>query len=177
MKQVTLVLINNGENVGTYSPFSFIESFQGNIEKKTSRCLSFDDDRQVETNLYNTCIINIPEWMTEQYYLTNAIKYHWSIALTKGWSVTLNQQQLTKLCSLEEHWEFFVGWLFKGKTKNVFKLDIREKVMDWLNSEEYKYKTPLSLNQFYIASKFCPLYDAKKISTNLYYSKSYWKNS
>lgn len=176
MKAITLVLINNGSNVGTYSPHAFKESFTGNIEEKTMRCLSYDDDRQVETNLYSETVVNIPDWMTEEYYLNKAIAFHWAIALTGGWAMGLSQKCMTKFLSLEENYTYFIGWLFKGKTQNQFKLSIRDQVTDWLESESYKYSTPLSPSQFEAASRYCPLYHAKQISNRLYTSNAYWNN-
>ncbi len=176
MKAITLVLINNGANVGTYSPHMFKESFTGNIDEKTTRCWSYDDDELVETNLYNEATVNIPDWMSEQYYLNNAIKFHWAMAMTCGWAGTLTKDMFTKLITLDETYQYFIGWLFKGKTKSTFKLDIRSKVLEWLASDSNQYKQPLSHAQFEAASQYCLLYEAKQISNRLYNSHSYWSN-
>lgn len=177
MKAIELVLKNNGSNVGTYSPYMFLETFNGmcgNIDERTMRCLSYDDDRQVETSLFTLTTVNLPEWMSEQYYLNNHVAFHWAMALTSGWAGQLNKEMFTKFITLDETYEFFIGWLFKGKTKSTFKLDIRSKVLEWLASDSYQYKQPLSHAQFETASKYCPLYEAKQISNRLYYSNAYW---
>jgi hypothetical protein len=172
-KQIDLVCINNGANVGTYSPHKFLASFTGDINEICLRCLCWDDDRQVETNLYNTYKIVIPEWMSESFYLNNSVEFHYSMALLGKWGYTLNEVQLTKVFQLNQTYKYFLGWLFKGNTKNSFKLSMRENCMMWLNGES-KYKLPLSTNQFEIAAKYCPLYEANKIANHLYYAREYW---
>ena len=80
-----------------------------------------------------------------------------------------------KLIKLSEEYQYFINWLFKGNTKNLYKLSIREQILNWLNNENNNYDKPLSVNQFLTASKYCPIYKANKISNKLYNSK-YWKN-
>ena len=65
--------------------------------------------------------------------------------------------------------------LFDKNLKNLYKLSIREQILNWLNNENNNYDKPLSVNQFLTASKYCPIYKANKISNKLYNSK-YWKN-
>lgn len=172
-KQIELVCINNGENVGTYSPHCFLSSFTGDINETCKRCLSWDDDRQVETALYKTYKITIPEWMDESFYKTNCISFHFFIALVGKWGYTLNEEQLIRVLALNEVYKYFLGWLFKGNTKSTFKLSIREQCMNWINGGN-DYKHPLSSSQFDAAAKFCKLYEARQITTNLYYSRDYW---
>lgn len=172
-KIVEIVCINRGENVGTYSPLCFLESFTGDINEKCTRCLSYDDNRLVETQLYSLSKIKIPEWMDEEFYLQYSIKYHYSMCLLNDFGYSLTKEQMLKIFQLNEVYKYFFGWLFKGNTKNKFKLDIRSKCFDWLNGDS-KYELPLSNSQFIAAAKFCPLYEARKLTTALYYSSSYW---
>lgn len=172
-KIVEIVCKNNGENVGTYSPFCFLESFTEDINEKCTRCLSYDDNRLVETGLYLLSKVRIPEWMDEVFYLQHLVKFHFTICLLKDWGYSLTKEQMLRTFELTEEYKYFFGWLFNCNTKNQFKLDIRLKCLDWLNGDN-KYKLPLSTSQFIVATKFCPLYDAGKITNRLYYSNSYW---
>lgn len=174
-KQIEIVCRNNGSNVGTYSPYCFKSSFTGDINEECLRCLSYDDDRQVETNLYKIYTIRIPEWMSENFYLNYNVQFHFLISLTGEWGYSLNKEQFLRVIQLSEVYKYFLGWLFKGNTKNEFKLKIRENCMTWINGES-SYKLPLSNSQFESASKFCNLYEARKITNRLYYSGSYWLN-
>ena len=92
MKKQTLVLRNNGENCGTYSVICFLESFKGNMDETCMRCLSFDDNRQVETPLYSTFNLMIPEWMTESFFLANSINYKFAVGLVGQFLFTLNEE-------------------------------------------------------------------------------------
>ena len=177
MKQITLISINDGSNVGTYSPFCFIESFKDDINKTCLRCLSYDNDMQIETNLYSSDIIEIPVFMSEEFYLRYDIKYHWLKAMMNDFLIQfeLTENMFFKLIKLSEEYQYFINWLFKGNTKNLYKLSIREQILNWLNNENNNYDKPLSVNQFLTASKYCPIYKANKISNKLYNSK-YWKN-
>jgi len=173
MKIIPVVHINNGENCGTYSPFSFLSSFTGDINEKCFRCLNWEDDRQVETNLYTIYEIKMPDWMSEEQYLDTHI--HVSLKFSSAFYSGVygfSENQFHRFISLSETWQYFIGWLFTkyANTKNSFMLSIKEAVNNWLSSTDQTYKTPLSNKQFEAATKYCPLYEAKKISTRIYWS-------
>lgn len=174
MKKVNLILINNGENVGSFSPHCFLESFTGNLNETVIKCRNWDDNGQEICNLYSQAEIEIPEWMSESDYIRLCVKYHYAKVTSLGFSKELNEIQFMNFVSLSPEYQYFIGWLFKGNTKSKFKLDMRELVTDWLNNENNNFKQPLSLNQFNYAAKYCPLYEAKQIQNRLYWNKQYW---
>lgn len=173
LKTVKLVLINNGENRGTYAPLCFLSSFptDKDLNETCIRCMNWDFDMPVECSLYKVSDIEIPDWMTEQYYLHNYISYKFSCALAYDFVLTLNEDQYNKFKALGEKYQYFIDEYFKGNTKNPFKISIREQIIAWLNSPyDYKRPTPLSPRQFEAAARYVPLYNAKSISTRAYYS-------
>ena len=165
-----IVFYQSGANVGTYSPLCFLENFNNDINEKTNRCVSFDNDMLVETNMYVIKEIQIPEWMDEGFYLKNHISYKFAIGLGGEFALTLTKVAISNFFTLSEQYQYFIGWLMKGNTKNSFKLSIREQIINWLNTENNKYRKPLSDTQFSAASKFCPLFEAKQVSNAIYWA-------
>ena len=169
-KKVEVVMNNNGENCGTYSVLCFLSSFTGDINEQVERFVSWDCNILVPTNRYKVVTITMPEWMSEKYFVSNDIAYKFAVALGGDYVLTLNENAMSKFFTLSETYQYFIGEYMKGNTKNSFKLSIREKITDWLNSDCRKYAVPLSTNQFQAATRYVQLYVAKQISNHVYWS-------
>jgi hypothetical protein len=171
MKPQKIVFYQSGANVGTYSPLCFLENFNNDINEKTNRCVSFDNDMLVETDMYVIKVIQIPEWMDEAYYLNHHIGYKFAVGLGGDYVTTLSKVAMSNFLTLGETYQYFIGVYMQGNTKSNFKLSIRAQIENWLNTDNNKYRTPLSENQFSIASKYVRLYEAKQIATHIYWDR------
>jgi hypothetical protein len=171
MKKIKIVFYASGEIQSTYDPKCFLENFSGDLNEKCVRLLSHDDWRNVEADMYKVCEVSIPEWMNEHDYLNNHIQLRFNIAF--GMPSDFSRIEFNNFSSLSERYRFFIGWLLKKypNTKNAFMQSIVSQVRIWLATESNQYPNPLSPNQFQAAAKFCPLYEAEKIS-----NKVYWAN-
>lgn len=172
-KTQKIVLIESGENRGTLSPKCFLENFSGDLTEKTMRFINADWDQKIEVNLYSVVDVTMPVWMNEADYLQYYIGLRFA-QIQYSEIINWDRMQVLNFISLGENYQYFVGWLLtKHKnTKNSFMQSIKENVQDWLNEEQHKYNRPLSDKQFESASKYCPIYKAKQLSTSLYYSFS-----
>ena len=173
MKTQKRVVINNGENTGTYSALCFLENFPADkdINEKCERFMSWDCNIYVSTDLYRVREVNIPDWMTEQYYLNNCIAWKFSSALAHDFIINLTEHQYNKFKDLSENYQYFIDEYFKGNTKNPFKLSIRDQITEWLNSPyDYKRPQPLSPKQYEAATRYIPMYNAKSIINRAYWS-------
>ena len=173
MKSIQIVFINNGENCGTYSPLCFLNSFPADkdINEKCERFISWDCNIYTSTDLYRVRVENLPDWMTEDYYLQNHIDWKFAHAQAPDFCDQLTQDQFNKFKGLGEKYQYFIGSYFEGKTKNPFKISIRAQIMEWINAPyDYKRPQPLSPRQFEAATKYTPLYNAGRISSRVYNS-------
>lgn len=158
----------NGENSGTYGPLCFKENFTEDINEKTEKFVSWDCNIYQTVDKYKVRAVEIPNWMNEQFFLNNYIEYKYIIGLTEFNPDELTEVQYKNLCKLGEKYKFFIGWILKKNSKNTFINSIQDQIKTWLNNPDNQYGQPLSQRQFEAASKFCPLYEAKQISSYLY---------
>jgi len=161
-----IVFHANGENQGTYGPLCFLENFRGDLNEKTEKFVSWDCNIPVTVNKYKVRTHDLPAWMDEKTYLDNHISLKFLIGLSNLSPEEIKEQHFYKLIQLGENYQFFLGWI-KTK-KGSFIESIREQINAWLDDPEPKYPQPLSQRQFEAATKFCPLYQAKKISNQIY---------
>ena len=166
-----IVFYASGENAGTYSPLCFLEHFEGDLNKVTQKFVSHDCDIYIEVKEYEVREISIPEWMDERYYLENHIAYKYAVALGGDYAKNLKRVGMNNFMKLPSEYQYFIGIYMSGKTKNNFKLSIREQIENWLNTEQPKYEYPLSESQFYIASRYVALYKAKQIVDEIYWNR------
>jgi hypothetical protein len=171
MKNIKIVFEANGEISGTYGPICFLENFTGNINEKTTKLISHDFWEPREVDKYKIYEVSLPDWMNETKFLRNEIQLKWNICLTsEDFIDQLSEQQFNNFSKLPEKTKFLIGWMF-DRRKNNFLNSLYTQVEKWLNLTSPKYNTPLSRKQFEAASRYCPLWEAKQISTRLYYSK------
>jgi hypothetical protein len=169
MKKVKIVFIQSGEINGTFDPHCFFENFTGNIKEKCQRLISSDMWEPITVDLYSVKEIEIPEWMNETMYLSQHINL--KFALAQGMPEYFSQIEYNNFIGLSSQYQYFIGWLIEEFTctKNQFMASMLEQVKSWLKNEQNQYPKPLSQKQFDAASKYCPLYNAKKISNAVYY--------
>jgi hypothetical protein len=109
--------------------------------------------------------------MDEAYYLNHHIGYKFAVGLGGDYVTTLSKVAMSNFLTLGETYQYFIGVYMQGNTKSNFKLSIRAQIENWLNTDNNKYRTPLSENQFSIASKYVRLYEAKQIATHIYWDR------
>jgi hypothetical protein len=174
MKKVNVILHNNGEFQGTYSPLCFASSFTGDMSETVWRLWSHDDFyNRVEVNRYIRREVVMPEWMAERDYLSMHIKLEFACALAGTQLVCeMTRNQFERFITLGERERYFFGWLVnkncKARKPNKFNIEIESNFWKWLDGD-VKYQSPLTQRQFDAASKWCPLWEAKSISNRVYY--------
>lgn len=158
----------NGENAGTYGPLCFIENFKGDINEQVNRFVSWDCDIPIYVNRYKVVEVEIPDWMDERTYLDSHIQLKYIQGLTGIQAPT--QIQFNNLCKLSENYRYFIGWLLGRKKLNDFMKSIFDQVQEWINDPAPKYDRPLSPRQYEAATRYCPIYKAKQVSSRIYRS-------
>lgn len=171
MKQQRMIYHADGENAGTYGFLCFAENFKGDLEEKTEKFVSWDCDIYTQVHKYSERTVIVPDWMTENLWKEYHIDYKYIIGLTDIEPDKLSRTWFDKLRRLNESYRYFIGWVLGKKTANPFMTSIREQIINWLDDEQSKYGTPLSPKQWEVATRYCPLYKAKQISTSLYYNR------
>lgn len=171
MKKQKMVYYANGENRGTYGFLCFAENFTGDLTEKTEKFVSWDCNIYVECDKYKLCELEIPDWMSENEWKWYEIDYKYTIGLTGLSADELSEVRFHNLRKLGEKYKYFIGWLMKKNTKNAYMLSIRDQVISWLDTQENRHAAPLSEKQWEAATRHCPLWEAKSISTRLYYNR------
>lgn len=125
----------------------------------------------IECNMFRIYEIEMPDWFTEQYFLDHHISLRWAQAF--GMPENFTRTQFENFTRLGEKYRYFICWIFEkySNTKNAFMQSIKTQIENWLSDEQPRYGQPLSEKQFEAASKFCPLYEAKRISARTYWSR------
>jgi hypothetical protein len=171
MKTVKIVFIQTGEINGTFDPHCFLDNFTGDINETCERLISNDMWEPITVPLYSVRELLIPEWMDENEYLTHHISLKFAFA--QGMPNDFSKTEFYNFKELSEKYQYFIGWLFEkfSNTKNSFMTSILNQVKEWLKNENNRYPQPLSIKQFEAATKYCPLYNAKRNANAAYHDR------
>ncbi len=183
MKKKQILFIHYGENFGTAkSPFAKVLSVDGHIatierkgvsEKVDLRtektvCLGFDDDRLTGTELYRVREIELPEWMTVEFYIEYEVALKYFVGL--GGSLEWAEQWVTKLLTFPETRKFVCFKLLNTKNfKSEFRKSLRDQLEKWLNGGS-EFSSPFSDRQWASLTDNYSVREANRISRNLYNS-------
>jgi hypothetical protein len=133
--------------------------------------VSFDDYYQfMEIPKYFVKSISLPTWVSEQFFLQNYNSLKYAYSLAPKFVETLNEDTFTRFSKLDENDQYLIEYIFVKSAKNDFFASLISQVYQWLNEVRPQNRFPLSQAQAKAASKFCRLYEAKKITTALYWA-------
>jgi hypothetical protein len=165
-----IVFVNNGENCGTYDPYCELSSFNGDLEAKVSRCMSWENDMLVSTNLHVVRDIVLPEWLSPAEWIENNIAwgYAWNRGVDAGWSESWQRGLLKLAPGLQ------VSCIKLLKVRNFrsgFRKSLRDQLVNWLEDPAPKYTRPFSDRQEGALVAFRDVIEAKRADESCYYSK------
>lgn len=176
-----VLFVENGENWGTIAPLCEVE-VDGDTARDTVtgevydlnetcwRCVSYDNDMQVEIKKYLVRNVNLPAFLTvkEWAYNDTTWKYAWGMGVEAHWPEAW-QRGLVKL---GPEFAYNVAPLLKthysGTFRSSFRKSLAEAVVKWLETapEDRKYDRPLSSRQFDAIAR--PGYEYDRASAGLY---------
>jgi hypothetical protein len=166
MKTEKVVYHANGENSGTYAPLCFLENFTGDINEKTHRFINWDCNIYTEVNKYILRETAMPEWMSEKSFLNYHVKLKFAAGQAGNLVYSMSRDVFVRFITLSESRQYWYGWA-SSKNRGAFISSLLLQFNEWLSGNS-KHEYPLSHQQWECATKYCPIYKAKKISTRIY---------
>jgi hypothetical protein len=165
-----------GENSGT-APDPVRPYVEGCVDltKKTTCCLSFDDDRPVEVNLYEVHDVTIPSWMTVEEWISDSIqwKYTWGAGVDPTWPEAW-QRGLHRFGTVEARLAA-VKLLKTKKFRSDFRKSLHDQLVAWLETpaDQRQHRSPFSGRQWEVLLDTYTHREAKRLEENLYRSNRY----
>jgi len=148
-KQVKVVYHNDGENVGTSSPICAIEEFNGDLTEQSWKCVSYDNDIQVQVSKYEVKEIWLPMWLETSEYCQNPIgwKFLWAYHKKASQMPENAQRALMEISGEMQYW---LVQLVASDTRTAFRSNIKEQILAWCEKKvnnDTPYAQPLSQKQ------------------------------
>lgn len=168
-----VVYYQSGENRGTCSPKCLLSDFDGNLNEKTWRFVSWDCDIKIEVDLYEVREVPVPEGWSFEKWLKNYINFKFALYISGEGAISeLNEAQLDQLLQLEEYHWYILGALYAKKDKSFFG-SLYNQFLSWLDNrpETARFKRPFTEKQYGALAKcrIRPL-DAKRESDAAYFT-------
>ena len=176
-----VLFVEDGENWGTVSPVCGVFSVEGNtvvgdngntydLSEKCFRCVSYDNDMQVEIPLYEIRKVHLPAFLSvkEWRWQTVEWKYLWGAGVDASWP----EQYQRALKTLSPAVVYSLAPLIKthltGKFRSNFRASLAQQVVKWIEtpSEERKFDRPLSDRQMDTVAR--PHWEWDRVSSSLY---------
>lgn len=170
MKTVSVVFERNGELARTSSPKAFFSNWDnlGGLSEQQSYLVSYDDfGRREMAYRYYLADVEMPEWATEHWYLANYVKLRFALYLGGHSIIDFSEERLTRFFTVTDERKYLYQYLMSLKNPSPFFLSIIDAFNAWLDGNS-EHKQPLSEKQLLSAGRYAKLYNAKKLSTELY---------
>jgi hypothetical protein len=180
-----IIFVENGENWGTVSPLAEAVSIEGNIattdkgrtydlNETVWRCVSYDNDMQVEVNHYKIIEVQLPEFLSASEWILRHIeyKYLWGAGVDPRWDENVQRA----LLSLDAHVVFdivpLIKTYYKGAFRSNFRKGLAEQIMAWVTADpsDRKYDMPLSRRQMTFVET--PSWKWDRVASSLYRLRS-----
>lgn len=164
-----IVFAHTGENAPTpRDPHCLLEDFSGNLHAAATRCMSWDNNMQVEIDLYEVREVALPEWLSPREWLEDHIKwgYAWNRGVDPNWSESWQRGLLKLSPGLQ------VACCKLLKTKNFrsrFRQSLRDQLVQWLENPAPKYARPFSDRQEWSLVQFRDVTEAKRADESCYH--------
>jgi len=169
MKTTKVIYHANGENASTYGPLCFAENFKGDLTETTEKFVAWDCDIYTTVSKYKVKEISMPTWFEESDYLEHHIALKYAIGLGGEAVLNFTREEFFRFKDLGEKQKFWFGWVQDRTAKNQFLASLEQQFRAWLRGDS-NHGSPLSQKQWEAALRYCPAYQAKGISTSLYYA-------
>lgn len=176
-----VLFVENGENWGTIAPVCevVVEGDEArdvltgkvyNLAETCWRCVSFDNDMQVEINKYRVNDVNLPEFLSVKAWIHDDVswKYAWGMGMDASWPEAWQRALLRLGTEFIYNVAPLLNTYRKGTFRSNFRRSLAEAVVLWLETapEDRKYDRPLSSRQFDAIAR--PSYEHERVASGLY---------
>jgi hypothetical protein len=133
-------------------------------------CLNSGDDRLVATQKYGTVEKELPAWLSPEEWLRRrtAWKWAWGCGCDMSWPEAW-QRYLAYDCGVTARRLAVVKLLKTKRFRSEFRQSLRDRLDEWLASDEKEYDSPFSPKQWECLTRY-EHHEARCVDSTLYYS-------
>lgn len=134
-------------------------------------CLNADNDMPVTVEKFGRATVEIPAWMTVEFYLRHNIGMKYAVAM--GIPLTADERLMRWAIGANKTFVFGVAKLLKTKKfRSGFRQNLCEQFINWIlvPASERRYTSPFSARQWDCVVDAYTAREADRISSSTYYS-------
>lgn len=175
MQEHQILFEHLGENSGTPKTPVAPWKNQADLSAQKVCCLSWDDDRLVETNRYEVRTVLLPDWLAPEEWVRDHVvwRWLWGFGADPEWPEAW-QRGLLQIDHSADRLAC-ITLLRTTRFRSPFRLSIREQLERWLATptEEREYGSPFSRRQWNSLVDRWTALEAKRMDEVLYWSRDH----